>query len=287
MWLALAFSSAIFAALVSVLGKRGLSGVSSNLATAIRALVALVIALLVTFISGSTAQLITLTPNDLTFILLSGVATGASWLCFFRALQLGRVADVTAVDRTSLLFTGLAAIILFGETNHLPTKIAGLLVIVAGTLLLVAPSQAQDATRRSWVWLPWALASMAFAVATSLLAKVGLAEVDSSLATALRTGVVVVFAGLIVLFRGEGKSIREISRGELGFLLASGAATGASWLCYFGAIKLGEVSLVAPIDKLSIVFAAGMAAFLLGEKVTKRDAGALAVIVFGTLVLLY
>ena len=287
MWLILAVASAIFAALVSVLGKKGLAGVSSNLATAIRATVALALAWLVALITGSTAQLDALTPTDLTCILLSGVATGASWLCFFKALQLGRVTDVIAIDRTSLLFTGLAAIALFGETNHLATKIIGLTVVVAATLLLVTRTQTDSPAKRNWAWLGWALASMAFAVATTLLAKVGLAAVDSSLATALRTVVVVVFALLIVWSRGEAASVRHISRRHLGYLLASGLATGASWLCYFGAIKLGEVSVVAPIDKLSIVFAAGLAAAILGEKVTKRDAIALAAMVLGTLILLY
>ena len=287
MWLILAVASAVFAALVSVLGKKGLAGVSSNLATAIRATVALGLAWLVALVTGSTTQLAALTPNDLTIILLSGVATGASWLCFFKALQLGRVSDVVAIDRTSLLFTGIAAIALFGETNHLATKIIGLIVVVAATMLLVSRTQTQSTARRNWAWLPWALASMAFAVATTLLAKVGLASVDSSLATALRTVVVVIFATLIVWFRGEASALRLISRRHLAYLVASGLATGASWLCYFGAIKLGEVSVVAPIDKLSIVFAAGLAAPLLGEKVTKRDTLALASMVLGTLILLY
>ena len=287
MWLILAVASAVFAALGSVLGKKGLAGVSSNLATGIRAIVALALAWLVTFVTGSTAQLAALTPNDLAFILLSGAATGASWLCFFKALQLGRVTDVIAIDRTSLLFTGLAAIALFGETNHLVTKIMGLTVVVAATILLVTRNQTGSATKRNWAWLAWALASMAFAVATTLLAKVGLAAVDSSLATALRTLVVVVFAVLIIWFRGEASSVRHITRRHLAYLVASGLATGASWLCYFGAIKLGEVSVVAPIDKLSIVFAAGLAALLLGEKVSKRDALALAAMLPGTLILLY
>jgi transporter family protein len=287
MWLILALGSAVFAALVSVLGKKGLAGVSSNLATGIRAIVALALAWLVVLVAGSGGLLGQLEFGDILFILLSGVATGVSWLCFFQALKLGKVSNVIAVDRTSLLFTGLAAVAFFGETQHLPTKILGLAVVVLATITLVWVPKNSRGENANWAWLPWALASMAFAVATTLLAKVGLAAVDSSLATGLRTLVVVIFAVLIVWFRGEAPAIRQISRKHLGYLLASGLATGASWLCYFGAIKLGEVSVVAPIDKLSIVFAAGLAALLLGEKVSKRDALALASMVLGTAILLF
>jgi transporter family protein len=287
MWLILALGSAVFAALVSVLGKKGLNEVSSNIATAIRSTVALALAWLVVLVAGSAGQLGQLEFGDILFILLSGVATGASWLCFFEALKLGKVSNVIAIDRTSLLFTGLAAIAFFGEAQHLPTKILGLAVVVIATIALVWVPKNSKLVKANWAWLPWALASMAFAVATTLLAKVGLTNVDSSLATALRTFVVVVFAVLIVWFRGEAPAMRKISRKHLGYLLASGLATGASWLCFFGAIKLGQVSVVAPIDKLSIVIAAVLAAWMLGEKLTKRDALALIAMVLGTIVLLY
>jgi len=287
MWLILALGSAVFAALVSVLGKKGLNEVSSNIATAIRSTVALALAWLVVLVAGSGGQLGQLEFGDILFILLSGVATGASWLCFFEALKLGKVSNVIAIDRTSLLFTGLAAIAFFGEAQHLPTKILGLAVVVIATIALVWVPKNSKLVKANWAWLPWALASMAFAVATTLLAKVGLTNVDSSLATALRTFVVVVFAVLIVWFRGEAPAMRKISRKHLGYLLASGLATGASWLCFFGAIKLGQVSVVAPIDKLSIVIAAVLAAWMLGEKLTKRDALALIAMVLGTIVLLY
>ena len=287
MWLILALGSAVFAALVSVLGKKGLNEVSSNIATAIRSTVALALAWLVVLVAGSAGQLGQLDFGDILFILLSGAATGGSWLCFFQALKLGKVSNVIAIDRTSLLFTGLAAIVFFGETQNLPTKILGLAVVALATIALVWVPKNSKLEKANWAWLPWALASMAFAVATTLLAKVGLTNVDSSLATALRTFVVVVFAVLIVWFRGEAPAMRKISRKHLGYLLASGLATGASWLCFFGAIKLGQVSVVAPIDKLSIVIAAVLAAWMLGEKLTKRDALALAAMVLGTAVLLY
>ena len=287
MWLILALGSAVFAALVSVLGKKGLNEVSSNIATAIRSTVALALAWLVVLVAGSGGQLGQLEFGDILFILLSGVATGASWLCFFQALKLGKVSNVIAIDRTSLLFTGLAAILFFGETQHLATKILGLAVVVIATIALVWVPKNSKLEKANWAWLRWAIASMAFAVATTLLAKVGLTNVDSSLATALRTFVVVVFAVLIVWFRGEAPAMRKISRKHLGYLLASGLATGASWLCFFGAIKLGQVSVVAPIDKLSIVIAAVLAAWMLGEKLTKRDALALAAMVLGTAILLY
>lgn len=282
MWLLLALGSAVFAALVSVLGKRGLAGVSSNLATAVRSLVALVLAWVLVFISGAGSGLGSLSWSSILFLLLSGVSTGASWLLYFRALKLGRVTQVVAVDRMSLLFTGVFAILFFGESSNLVWKVFGLVLVLVGTLILVGRVNFSG-TGFAWFWP--ALGSMGFAVATTLLAKTGLASVDSTLATALRTIVVVLFAGGIVLARGEGK-LSSLNARNVWFLVLSGLATGVSWLCYFGALKLGQVSLVAPIDKLSIVFAAALGYLVLGEKVSRRELLGLGVVVLGTLALL-
>lgn len=286
MWVLLAFCSAGFAALVSVLGKKGLVGVSSSIATAIRSSVALLLACVVVAMSGGLSALPTLEFRAVLFLLLSGLATGFSWICYFRALSVGRVTEVIAIDRLSLLFTGIAAILLFDETQHLTTKVVGLTIVVAGTFALIAKNNqhATAAPRREW--MPWALASMGFAVATTLLAKYGLADVDSSLATAIRTLVVVLAAFAMVAITGETHGLRTIDRKRLSFLVASGLATGASWLCYFGAIKLGPVSVVAPIDKLSILFAALLAYWLLDERPSRRDWLGLGLLVLGTLLLL-
>lgn len=283
MWLILSLCSAIFAGFVSVLGKRGMASVPSNLATAIRSAVALLLAWVLVLVSGVGSELVSLSAGALIAIALSGLATGASWLMYFKALKLGRVAQVVAIDRTSLLFTGLFAIAFFGEANNLSFKLVGLVLVFVGTLILVW--QRGGFLSESLAWLPWAIGSMAFAVATTLLAKAALDSVDSTLATALRTVVVVVFAAGIAWSRGEFKGRASLGRRDYVFLGLSGLATGASWLCYFGALKLGQVSLVAPIDKLSIVFAAVLAYFVLGEKVSKRGLIGLAVMVAGTLVL--
>jgi transporter family protein len=279
-WLILALGSAIFAGFVSVLGKRGMSDVPSNLATAIRSAVALALAWVIVGFKGIE---VSISAQTLWILILSGLATGGSWLMYFKALQLGRVTQVVAIDRTSLIFTGVAAIVLFGETDKLVFKIAGLGLVFLGTLVLIW--QRGGFNSGSFAWLPWALGSMAFAVATTLLAKSALGSVDSTLATAVRTGVVVLVATGIAVARGEFSGVRALAVRSIGFLGLSGLATGASWLCYFGALKLGQVSLVAPIDKLSIVFAAVLAYVFLGEKVSRRTLVGLAVMVTGTLVL--
>jgi transporter family protein len=284
MWLPLALGSAIFAGLVSVLGKRGLAGVSANLGTAIRSLVALIMAWLIVAVSGSISSLQTLSLQALLFLLLSGVATGASWLLYFRALQLGRVAQVVSVDRTSLLVTGLIAMVFFGESNNLVLKICGLTAVLIGTLVLIVPDRK---TKSGFAWFLPAFGSMFFAVATTILAKFGLAAVDSTLATAIRTIVVVIFAFGILWHRGEIDSVKKLSRTNLWFLLLSGLATGASWLCFFGALKLGQVSQVLPVDKLSILFAAAFAYLFLGEKIRLREGIGLTLAVFGTLLLIW
>jgi transporter family protein len=280
MWLLLALGSAVFAGLVSVLGKKGLVGVPSNLATAVRSVVALVLAWVLVLGSGSFSQLGQLSFSSVIFILLSGMATGISWLFYFRALKLGRATQVVAVDRTSLLFTGMFAILFLGEGSNLFAKILGLVLVVVGTLVLVGRIE----RGAGFAWLLPAIGSMVFAVVTTVLAKIGLASVDSNLATALRTAVVVLFAAGISFSRGEVKA-GVISRSNGWFLVLSGLATGFSWLCYFGALKLGQVSLVAPIDKLSIVFVAIFGFLFLGERLSRCEVLGLLVVVAGTLVL--
>jgi transporter family protein len=280
MWLLLALGSGVFAGLVSVLGKKGLVGVPSNLATAVRSVVALVLAWVLVLVSGSFSQLGQLSLSSAIYILLSGLATGISWLLYFRALKLGRATQVVAVDRTSLLFTGLFAVLFLGEGSNLVAKIVGLVLVIVGTLVLVGRIE----RGAGFAWLLPAIGSMVFAVVTTVLAKIGLASVDSNLATALRTAVVVLFAAGISFSRGEVKA-GVISRSNGWFLVLSGLATGFSWLCYFGALKLGQVSLVAPIDKLSIVFVAIFGFLFLGERLSRREVLGLLVVVAGTLVL--
>lgn len=285
MWLLFAVASAATAGLVAVLAKVGLQGVPSSLATAIRTVVVLVLAWLIVFATGTQAELGSLDQRTLIFLIVSGLATGASWLFYFKALQVGRVTPVVAIDRSSLIFTALISIVLFGETQHVWLKLAGLAVIAVGTYVIVWQRREDEATGASRLWLVWAVLAMGFAVATTLLAKEGLHAVDSSLATAIRTIIVLVMAGVLVAVTGERRAFAVLSRRNWLYLVLSGLATGASWLCFFRALQEGPVSIVLPVDKLSLIFAAVFALLLLRERISRRDALGMAVILAGTLAL--
>ena len=285
MWLLFAVASAATAGLVAVLAKVGLQGVPSSLATAIRTVVVLVLAWLIVFATGTQAELGSLDQRTLIFLIVSGLATGASWLFYFKALQVGRVTPVVAIDRSSLIFTALISIVLFGETQHVWLKLAGLAVIAVGTYVIVWQRREDEATGASRLWLVWAVLAMGFAVATTLLAKEGLHAVDSSLATAIRTIIVLVMAGVLVGVTGERRAFAVLSRRNWLYLVLSGLATGASWLCFFRALQEGPVSIVLPVDKLSLIFAAVFALLLLRERISRRDALGMAVILIGTIAL--
>ena len=285
MWLLFAVASAATAGLVAVLAKVGLQGVPSSLATAIRTVVVLVLAWLIVFATGMQAELGSLDQRTLIFLIVSGLATGASWLFYFKALQVGRVTPVVAIDRSSLIFTALISIVLFGETQHVWLKLAGLAVIAVGTYVIVWQRREDEATGASRLWLVWAVLAMGFAVATTLLAKEGLHAVDSSLATAIRTIIVLVMAGVLVGVTGERRAFAVLSRRNWLYLVLSGLATGASWLCFFRALQEGPVSIVLPVDKLSLIFAAVFALLLLRERISRHDALGMAVILIGTIAL--
>ena len=285
MWLLFAVASAATAGLVAVLAKVGLQGVPSSLATAIRTVVVLVLAWLIVFATGTQAELGSLDQRTLIFLIVSGLATGASWLFYFKALQVGRVTPVVAIDRSSLIFTALISIVLFGETQHVWLKLAGLAVIAVGTYVIVWQRREDEATGASRLWLVWAVLAMGFAVATTLLAKEGLHAVDSSLATAIRTIIVLVMAGVLVGVTGERRAFAVLSRRNWLYLVLSGLATGASWLCFFRALQEGPVSIVLPVDKLSLIFAAVFALLLLRERISRHDALGMAVILIGTIAL--
>lgn len=289
MWLGFAFGSALLAGLTAVLAKIGVRHTDSTLATAVRTIVVLAAAWLMVFLVGSQGQLDTLTTTTVLFLVLSGLATGGSWLCYFRALQLGEVNRVAPVDRSSLVLTVAFAMIFLGETDHLATRLPGLALIGLGTWLMVRRSRSQlaEATDGGWRWLPWAIGSAVFAALTAILGKVGIVGVESNLGTAIRTAVVLVMAWLMVAVTRRGRGQRwRMPRRDLLFIVLSGLATGASWLCYFRALQDGPASLVAPVDKLSIVFTVGFSVWVLHERVTRAAALGLAIIVAGTLLML-
>ncbi len=275
-----ALGSALFAGLTAILAKIGIENVNSTLATALRTVVVLVFSWVMVFIVGSQSGIGDISGRTLLFLVLSGLATGASWLCYFRALQLGDVNKVTPIDKSSTVLTILLAFILLGEPISLP-QAAGVVGIGAGTLLMVSKKETQSEVKGG-KWFIYALLSAVFASLTSIFGKIGVENVDSNLGTAIRTIVVLVMAWLMVFITGEQKGLRQISRKSWIFLILSGFATGGSWLCYYRALQDGPASVVVPIDKLSILVTIFFSRVVLKEKLSRRAAVGLVLIVLGT-----
>lgn len=282
MWLLAAAGSAVFAGITSILAKCGIRRTDPDVATAIRTIVVLAFAWLMAAVVGSAGQVGSISANSLLFLGLSGLSTGASWICYFRALSEGDVNKVVPIDKCSTVLTVLLAIVLFGETQGLAVKLLGCVGILVGTfMMLERREQDHDVKGESWRW--YAVASAVFAALTSILAKVGIEGVESNLATAVRTCFVLVMAWVVVVMRGKTGQVRGIDSRELLFICLSGVATGASWLCYYYAIQNGVVSVVVPVDKLSIVVAMAFSATVFGEHYTRRSLSGLALIVASTL----
>lgn len=289
MWILAAACSALFAGVTSILVKCGIKHADSDVATAIRTGVVLVFAWIVTFISGSAGEITALTLQEIIFITLSGLATGASWIFCFRALSLASASKVAAIDKSSTILTVICAIIFFGETQNLYVKLACVAAIFIGTLLMIdykKPEHAETANAASGrIWIVYAVLSAVFAAMTSIFAKVGMKNVNSNLATALRTGVVLVFAWAIVFARKKQAEASKISGKELGFILVSGITTGASWICYYYAVKFGTVSVVVPIDKLSIAVTVAFSVIFLKERLSVKAWIGFFVILVSTLIM--
>lgn len=282
MWLTAAVFSAVFAALTAILAKCGIRKTDSDVATAIRTAVVLVFSWIMVFISGSAGSISQLGAKSLIFLTLSGIATGASWICYFKALSLGDVNKVVPIDKSSTVLTVLLAIICFGETEHLAVKLIGTALLGVGTLLMVEKKQTENSASGKG-YLLYAVGSAVFAAATSILAKVGISGVESSLATAIRTAVVLVMAWLTVIIKGKLPQLKTLDKKELGFIALSGLATGGSWLCYYYAIQNGVVSVVVPIDKMSLLPTVIFSYFVFKEKLSKKAALGLALMLAGTL----
>lgn len=280
-WLLCAFGSAFFAGITAILAKIGMEKVDSTLATALRTVVVLAFSWLMVFVAGSQAGLARISGYTLCFLVLSGLATGASWLCYFRALQLGDVNKVAPIDKSSTVLTILLAFLLLGEPIT-PPKAAGVLGIGAGTLLMLDRKTPAGGAKRGRGWLFYAVLSAVFASLTSIFGKIGVSGVDSNLGTAIRTVVVLAMAWLMVLITGQQRGLRRLSRKNWLFLVLSGVTTGLSWLCYYRALQDGPASVVVPIDKLSIAITIAFSALLLHEKLTRRAAVGLALILAGT-----
>ena len=283
-WLFAAIASAVFAGLTSILAKCGIKKTDSNLATALRTIVVLVFSWIMVFVVGSFGTITDISLPSLIFLILSGLATGASWICYFRALSIGDINKVVPIDKSSTVLTVLLAIICFGETSNLAVKLIATAILAAGIFLMVEKKQSEQKNERG-AWMIYAVLSAVFAALTSILAKIGISGVESNLGTAIRTGVVLVMAWIIVLAKGKQKEIQYIDKKELLFISLSGLATGASWLCYYYAIQNGIVSVVVPIDKLSILVTVLFSYFVFKEKLSKKASVGLCLMVAGTLLM--
>lgn len=286
MWLLFAFGSAFFAGITAVLAKIGVQSVNSTLATALRTIVVLLFSWWMVLVVGSQNEIGQITGQTLLFLFLSGISTGASWLCYFKALQLGDVNQVAPIDKSSTVLTILLAFVFLGEPVSIAQGI-GVLAIGAGTILMAVQKRDGERTTRDKRWLVFAILSAVFASLTSIFGKIGVANVESNLGTAIRTIFVLGMAWLMVFLTGEQKGIRKIDRKSWIFLLLSGITTGLSWLCYYRALQGGPASVVVPIDKLSIVITIVFSRLVLGETLSRKAAVGFLLVLAGTAAMLF
>ncbi|WP_455540123.1 EamA family transporter [Terrisporobacter sp.] len=286
MWIIFAFASALFAGLTSILAKCGIKNTDSNVATALRTIIVLIFSWIMVFISGSQNILTDISTKTLIFLILSGIATGASWLCYFKALQIGDVNKITPIDKSSTILTMIMAFILLEEKITLLKGIS-MILIGTGTYLMITKKENVIIEKKNNVWLIYALGSAIFASLTSILGKVGIEGIDSTLGTAIRTIVVLIMAWIVVFVTKKQHTIKDIDRNSWVFLVLSGIATGGSWLCYYRALQIGPASVVVPIDKLSILVTIAFSYIVFKEKLNKKSALGLLLIVIGTLSLLF
>ena len=284
MWILYAFCSAFFAGITSILAKCGIRETDSTAATAIRTIVVLIFSWLMAYISGSIGTIEDISPRTWIFLVLSGIATGASWLCYFHALQTGDVNKVVPIDKSSTVLTMVLAMVFLGEGVDL-YGIAAMILIGAGTLMMIERKEG-IAVNRKRSWLLYALLSALFASLTSILGKIGIEGVNSDLGTAIRTSVVLVMSWAVLFLTGKGSKARSVPRKELGFIILSGFATGASWLCYYRALQEGPASAVVPIDKLSIVVSIAFSWIVFHERLSAKALAGLLMIISGTMLMI-
>ena len=283
-WLFMAVLSALFAGLTSILAKCGIRKTDSDVATALRTIVVLLFSWIMVFVVGSLPTITSISTKSLIFLIFSGFATGASWICYFKALAMGDVNKVVPIDKSSTILTVLLAIICFGETDNLPVKLSGTALLAVGIFLMIEKKKAA-AHEEKRSWMIYAVLAAVFAALTSILAKMGISGVESNLGTAIRTCVVLIMAWIVVFSQGKQKQLASLDKKELLFIALSGVATGASWLCYYYAIQKGIVSVVVPIDKLSIIVSVAFSYFVFKERLSKKALLGLLLMVVGTLIM--
>lgn len=284
MWIMYAIGSAFFSGITAILAKCGIKKTDSTVATAVRTVVVLLFSWMMVLITGSAEEITRINGRTMLFLVLSGLATGASWLCYFHALRIGDVNKVVPIDKSSTILTIILAFIFLGEGINAGKAIATILIGI-GTMLMITKKEAEAKTENKKEWLIYAVLSAVFASLTSILGKIGIEGIDSNLGTAIRTTVVLFMSWMMVGVTGKNNKIKEIQKKELRFIILSGLATGASWLCYYRALQGGPASVVVPIDKLSILITILFSWLVFHEKLTKKAAVGLAGIVAGTLML--
>lgn len=284
MWLVFAFGSALFAGLTSILAKCGIKKTDSDVATGIRTIIVLLFSWLMVLIVGSQNQISAIDGKTLLFLILSGLATGASWLCYFKALQIGDINKVVPIDKSSTIITIILAAIILGESITLVKGVA-IVLIAVGTFLMIEKKKSTNSENKS-SWLLFAFGSALFAALTAILGKIGISGVESNLGTAIRTFVVLIMSWVMVLVTGKKDKVKEVPKNELIFICLSGIATGASWLCYYRALQDGLASVVVPVDKLSILVTILFSYIVFHEKLSIKSAIGLVGIVAGTLIMI-
>lgn len=284
MWILYAIGSSFFAGITSILAKCGIKKTDSDVATAIRTIIVLLFSWIMVLVTGTIGGITSISSKTLLFLVLSGLATGASWLCYFHALQKGDINKVVPIDKSSTILTILLALIFLGEGLSYG-KALSVVLIGVGTMLMITKKETENKQSGSREWLVYAVLSAVFASLTAILGKIGIEGVDSNLGTAIRTTVVLVMSWMMVFVMGKTSEVKEIEKKELGFIMLSGLATGASWMCYYRALQEGPASVVVPIDKLSILVTIAFSWVVFHEKLTKKAMLGLICILVGTIML--
>lgn len=289
MWILYAIGSSFFAGITAILAKCGIKKTDTDVATAIRTVVVLLFSWIMVWLTGTGSSISELSNRTLLFLILSGLATGASWLCYFHALQKGDINKVVPIDKLSTVLTILLALIFLGEGLSIK-KAEAVLLIAIGTMLMIVKKKGNSTEQKKETqkdWLLYAILSAVFASLTAILGKIGIEGVDSNLGTAIRTTVVLLMAWLMVFVTGKGNLLKKIEKKELGFITLSGFATGASWMCFYRALQDGPASVVVPIDKLSILVTIIFSRIVFHERLSKKACAGLCCIVVGTIALVF
>lgn len=284
MWIIYALGSAFFAGLTAILAKCGIRETDSSVATAIRTIVVLIFSWIMAILSTPLSSIWSISIRTWIFLILSGIATGASWLCYFHALQKGDVNKVVPIDKSSTVLTMLLAMIFLGERTG-ASGILAMVLIGTGTLLMIEKKENTGTKEENHSWLAYALLSALFASLTSILGKIGIENIDSNLGTAIRTIIVLLMSWIVVFATGKKERLKEVHKKELFFIIVSGFATGSSWLCYYRALQEGPASVVIPIDKLSIIVTIIFSRIVFKEHLSKKALAGLLAIIAGTLLI--